>query len=88
MFEDAVKIDDAGVVRVRGYELTSVSIKGVTVLRAFSEPLGNERLFQDVEMSGLTVRPADFQSLERTIQVVEYITARAVLTLDKKSFPE
>mmetsp|Transcript_37607 Transcript_37607/g.150000 ORF Transcript_37607/g.150000 Transcript_37607/m.150000 type:complete len:118 (+) Transcript_37607:1015-1368(+) len=39
-------------------------------------------------MSDVVVRPSDFQSLERTVQFVEHLTAKALLTLDAKKFPE
>jgi len=84
---EAIDVDPEGSVKVGSLEITSVGITGSTILRAFSAPLENRRLLNDVSLRGITVRPKDFQSIESTVNLVEYLTAKAVIAFNKRHFP-
>uniref|UniRef100_A0A7S3EJI7 Uncharacterized protein n=3 Tax=Rhodosorus marinus TaxID=101924 RepID=A0A7S3EJI7_9RHOD len=85
-----VEIDPSkdGHVQAGKFDVQTVTLRGGLHLEAFSVPLDNASLFRQVDMSDVVVRPSDFQSLERTVQFVEHLTAKALLTLDAKKFPE
>jgi len=80
--------DKEGHVQAGKFDVSTVTLRGGLHLEAFSVPLDNASLFRQVDMSDVVVRPSDFQSLEKTVQFVEHLTAKALLTLDAKKFPE
>ncbi|KAJ8907853.1 hypothetical protein NDN08_007957 [Rhodosorus marinus] len=80
--------DKEGHVQAGKLDISTVTLRGGLHLEAFSVPLDNASLFRQVDMSDVVVRPSDFQSLEKTVQFVELLTAKVLLTLDAKKFPE